>query len=523
MSFSILIVMHDPLFRETIKTSIHDLFDAEGHETLINMAGNVAEARLKIKKAGEAGYDLLICHVHIPEDSKSPVNTAKRRGLLLLQELKKEGIEAPGILIALDASIYTEVQHLERVGLVLDGTETMNEDLGVLCRKFLIEESPQGGEQTQAAPRKFGKVDLILNPNKGNSIYIMEGIGFRFNPIPEPLQIDPEEIEDLINRSRNVGELTEWKTELLTIGKKILKELFEKNRGFNDNFRDLVREVGGEENIRIRFVVEENIYPLALEALVDESGEYFMLLSPLFRTVMVNHLSRQKEDILFVDNVTDRPPINCLIIAADTWGKVNDPRINGGEEITLARLPKVMDEAKNLYDYLDTNQKEFNIANVKIVTAKPDSDFYSDLKGCLADDNTWHLIHYAGHSYFDSASKTGYFFYPGKTKPIPLESDVFSYTLRYKNKTQFIYLSSCQSSGADFVLGLARQQIPGIVGFRWKIDDKDASEYARLFYENLFAENKSLPYAFLEIRREMYERNSDNRIWAAAMLIIQGG
>jgi len=526
MSFSILIVVHDPLLRETIKTSIQDFLDAEGHEAVIDGAGNVAEAGLKLKRAGDAGYDLLICHVHLPEDSKTPVNTGETRGLLLLQEFEKAGMETPGILIGLDASIFGAVQRLNRAGLVLDGTETMSEDLIALCRKFLLEAAlpphPHGGGETQPTPRKLGKVDLILKPKKGGSIYIMEGIGFKFSPIPEPLQIDTDEIEDLINRSRNVGELTEWKTELQTIGRKILKELFEKNREFNENFRELVKEVGGEENIRIRFVVEEEIYPLALEAVVDERGEYLMLLSPLFRTVMVNHLSRQKDDILFVDKVSERSSVNCLIIAADTWGKVVDPHINGGREISLARLPKVMGEAENLHEYLSINRKAFNINEVQIVTAKPDSDFAEDLKGYLAD-NTWHLIHYAGHSYFDADAKTGYFFYPGTTKPIPVESDVFSHTLRYKNKTQFIYLSSCQSSGADFVLGLARQLIPAIVGFRWEIDDEKAAEYARLFYENLFAEHKSLPYAFLETRREMYEKYSDNRIWAAAMLIIQGG
>lgn len=533
MRLSILIVVQDPLLRENIKASVEGYLEAEKHEVVIDGAGSVAEARKKMKRAGAKGYDLLICHVHIPEDSKTPVNTAEKRGLLFLQELEQEGVAAAGILIALDTAIFSRVQLLEDVGLVLEGTETMDEELQALCERLLCKgkkgadkkeetaPAPGGGRQ-QEPPRKRGKVDLVLKPNKGESIYIMEGIGFKFSPIPALLQIDTEEIEDLINRSRNVGELTEWKTELQTIGKKILKELFEKNREFYEDFRDLVRQVEGVENIRIRFIVEENIYPLALEAVLDGSGDYLMLHSPLFRTVMVNHQNRQKNEILFVDKVSERPWVNCLIIAADTWGKVVDPRVNGGREIYFARLSKVMAEAENLHGYLKDNHEKFKISAVQMVKAEPGADFSEELKKYLAD-NTWHLIHYAGHSYYDTLTQKGYFLYPGETGPLLVESDVLSHTLRYRNKTQFIYLSSCQSSGADFVLGLARQRIPAIIGFRWEIDDEKAARYAGLFYEKLFAENKSLPYAFLETRRKMHEDCSDNRIWAAGMLIIQGG
>ena len=67
---------------------------------------------------------------------------------------------------------------------------------------------------------------------------------------------------------------------------------------------------------------------------------------------------------------------------------------------------------------------------------------------------------------------------------------------------------------------LARQKIPAIIGFRWDIIDDQAAEHARIFYKYLFKE-KSLEYAFLKTRTDMYNRDDKHRIWAAPILIMQ--
>lgn len=524
MIFSILVVIRDPLQGEEIKQTIQDFLDGQGHESIIHVASNVAEARTNIKSAGSAGYHLLVCHVHIPENRKTPVKTAEKRGLRLLQELAEEGLGMPSILIALDNKLFREVQLMKNVGLVEDGTESMFAELLELCSKFLTKESPSEKKAGPEMTPKIGKVNIYLKPKGELSISSMEGMNFNFHTRPDALQIDMEEIEELIGRSRRIEkfeDVKDWKDELRSIGKKIVKEIFGRNKDFDENFRDLVTEVGDEKNIIIHFDVEENIYPLVLEALLDERGEHRMLHTPLFRSVTMRKAGRQKNDILFVDKVNERPPVNCLIIAADASGQVVDANINCGKPCYLPQLPEIMYEAKSIYDYFQSNKNKFNIRQVEIVKPKRNSTFKDDLNEFLTN-NTWDLIHYSGHSYFDPVSQTGYFFYPDKNKPTPVKSDNFCHTLRHKNKTQFIYLSSCQSSGADFVLRLAQQMIPAIVGFRWEIDDDKATEYALLFYKNLFAKNKSLPYAFLETRQEVYDKYSDNRIWAAAMLIIQG-
>lgn len=525
MTFAILVVIEDPLLRKEIKQSIHDFLDTQGHKSVIHGAGNVEEAKSKMQMMGDAGCDLLVCHVHIPEDSMTPVDTAEKRGLLLLQELRNESTGIPCVLIALDNKIHREVQRMKNVEFIENGTESMYEDLQELCRRFLLEESLQVGTHGTKGQTKYGKVSISIKPKGEDSSFKMKGIHFYFPQTSDVLQIDMEEITDLIGRSQRIERIEnekDWNEELFWIGKKILNELFKKNKNFNEKFNYLKAKVCDEKNIIIRFDVEENIYPLALEAVLNEQETYRMLQSPLFRSVKMGDQIGVRSQILFVDNVNDRPPINCLIIAADATGDVVDENINNGRMLHLPPLPEVLNEAHTIFDYFHGNKKKFKINHVDLVEPKQNSDFWNDLKECLTN-RTWDLIHYAGHSYFDPVSQTGYFFYPGKEGPLPIESDIFCHTLRYWNKTQMIYLSSCQSSGADFVLRLAQQLIPVIIGFRWPIDDDKATDYAMLLYENLFEKNRSLPDAFLETRREAHIKYSDNRIWAAAMLIIQGG
>lgn len=526
MTMRILLAISDPLQRENVKTTVYDSWENPEQPIVIDGAGNIAEAKLKLGEAGTADYDLLICHSHIAPSGKEPVPSARASGLEFLQELSKQEADIPGILITFDKALFNKVQLLDNTGLVVEGEESMDDDLGALTRKYLTRKKKTGKSSEKAdtsAPAqqqaKQGKIDIWLKPATELSYYTMEGIGFRFHTSPLPLQIDMEEIDDLIHRSHNVGELKEWKRELTVIGKKILKQLFDNHNDFKEHYRTLLKQVEREENISVRFFVNEDVYPLALEALLDEQGNHLMLFSPIFRTVY-EHRRDLCNEVLFVDNIEERRPVSCLIIAANAYGKVSDPEINGGQQILFEPLREVILEAEKLYDFLQDNQREFGIKKVEIVPKRQDLDFDTQIKECL-ENNQWDLIHYAGHSYFDKQTKKGYLFYPHREGPKPIESDLFSHTLRFRTKTQLIYLSSCESSGSDFVLCLARQLIPSIIGFRWEIDDKQAAKHAELFYRKLFEDKKALPYAFLETRQAMFEEDKDNKIWAAGMLIIQ--
>ena len=111
----------------------------------------------------------------------------------------------------------------------------------------------------------------------------------------------------------------------------------------------------------------------------------------------------------------------------------------------------------------------------------------------------WDLVHYAGHSYYDEKEGGGYLFFPGDFAE-PLEIQMFNTHLE-NAQTRFVYLSGCQSSEAGFVFELAKLQIPGVLGFRWPINDNPALEFARKFYGELFKNGSPcVEKAFLETR-----------------------
>ena len=131
----------------------------------------------------------------------------------------------------------------------------------------------------------------------------------------------------------------------------------------------------------------------------------------------------------------------------------------------------------------------------------------------------WDLVHYAGHSHYDDATGKGHLFFPGEFVE-ELDMEVFN---TYLAKTRFIYLSGCKSSEAGFVFELARLQIPGVLGFRWPINDRVALEFAKKFYESLFETIAApcLEKAFLSTRCAIRKTHKEDKIWAAAMLILQ--
>jgi hypothetical protein len=372
---------------------------------------------------------------------------------------------------------------------------------------------------------KLGKVDIFLDKPQ----YSMSGKGFAFN-VPMNTLKDMEDFyrKDLIQRSREFTELKKWDKALEAIGGYLLRELFQKNPEFQAHFTRIIAEAGGVENIRIRYIVEEKIHPLALEALVDEHNEFHMLHCPVFRSVN----APCSNPPLFRDKETREHPVNCLIINANShgepeWGKDAAPDV----PLKLAPLKNAAKETLALGKLFRGYKKKGgpsknSIDKVsRLSPRKGEPDFFKRVEKILGSD-TWHIVHFAGHSHYDEKSQKGYVFFPGKrSQPIPVEIDDFARDL-CRTDVRLVYLSSCSSADVDFVFTLSKKNIPATLGFRCPIDDDKAMEHALVFYEKLFLGSKRLEYAFLETRKELainrrYQKN--NYIWAASILTMQSG
>jgi hypothetical protein len=207
--------------------------------------------------------------------------------------------------------------------------------------------------------------------------------------------------------------------------------------------------------------------------------------------------------------------IHCLIVDGTTSGLVQDQDV----DICLRTIPNVSRECDWLGDWLDRKRMDFNIGDVKLLRAQPGgAPLAQQVKDAL-ESRDWGIIHFGGHSHYNTRNDVGYVFFPGVEDGLieKVELKRFSDWLR---RVTFIYFSSCDSGAGPFVFGLANRRVPNILGFRWEINDPLAFEYAREFYKTLF-EQRSLDQAFLKARQQMYGLHPDDRIWAAPILIKQ--
>lgn len=534
MNKYILVVINEENFEAELEVLLNQLaeekFSGEGApQLMLDFESDVKKAKARVEDA-DGKYNLLIVDNHIFPDSGTSSYETQNEGLKLLRDLRDSATPFFAVLICtdIDQEIYD-----------FPSSCSDNMSCEVLLKKgdwvgHFMRKVEKGLGQQQAEEKKRGKVDIYLDQNK----YSMEAEGFVFETLLKSLEkIDERDKQKLINRSRKVNERPDWDDELHSIGGHLLRKLFYVNPGFQDHFTKLVDTAGGEENIRIRYVVEEKIHPLALEAIVDEKNEYRMLHCPIFRSV--NTVCDKAP--LFKDKETQTKPINCLIINANSVG---EPQWEGyGGSLNLESLEKAKEETRQIENMMLGKSKgceEFksSINNVTLLSPeKTEKDFYSWVTEVLENGTPWHLVHFAGHSHYIKETQKGYVFFPDKHgQPVPVAIESFAKSLR-KADARLVYLSSCLSADIDFVFKLSENNIPATLGFRCpiinlekktdpkkKIDHKKALKHALIFYKKLFLGSKRLEYAFLDTRKKLKKKyGNDSYIWAVSILTMQYG
>ena len=214
-----------------------------------------------------------------------------------------------------------------------------------------------------------------------------------------------------------------------------------------------------------------------------------------------------------------RYPINCLLISADTSGRVDRLQRD------FPRIRRTKEECSRIREDLEQARQSLNVGIIKVLSSddpnEENTPCWDNVQRVLRAE-TWHLVHYAGHSYYDERRKFGCILLPERLSQTPEPIDACSFASAFGETPQFVYLNSCESSADEFVFELASIGIPAVAGFRWGVTEDSAFEYAMSFYRHLFTQ-RSLEVAFWQARKETHLRSAQdhNLIWAAAMLIIQ--
>lgn len=521
----ILLVCHEIEFSREVRQFLTTVCDAEGQESLVVLSDNFEEAQ---RHLDDDSLDLVVAHLHIPNSLSAPVDEEAQYGLELLKWIHEQGLSIPSVLIAPEAAatiihkLSMEIHALPQSLLVFEGPKLWTE-----LSKNVVRNLVNDGDNGASAQSRRLQIEVELGGPMGGK-YQVTGVGFSYVR-QGPINIDNHALDRLRILSDHVGKAEErqWQETLRLVGEDLRRELFERR---NSDFRSALARGLGEAGLsldgtELRFNVQREFYPVALEAVLDpDTRNYWMLEAPIYRNLPE---AGQTVAPLFETNYDDEPS-NCLIIDANAHGEVQGFGESGSESIALDYLDSVSQECGDLEDFLNDNRKKLNLGEIRLLRADDVNGPYSEYVQAVIKEGVtygrnkggWKLCHYGGHSYYDAVRECGYIFFQnyhdGAIQKVPLNE--FS---RWLLRTSFVYLSSCESSSADFVFEMAQHQVPAVLGFRWAISDQLATQHARHFYESL-VDDRCLERAFLRTRQKMYCDYERERIWAAPILIKQG-
>ena len=442
---------------------------------------------------------LVIAFLQIPKSPVTKLSQDEEEGLELLCWMNNSQINTSSILVA-----PTRTKKLQ------DSQGKVGNCSVVLSGKDMIQDVvKQAVELIEKAPTRCLEVDIDLS-GRTKWTYSLTGKGFNFSKPFGELSIDETTILELSTFSDAMASTDNWQEVLRTIGDKLLSALG-RDPSFIGDVREGLAYAGDETHTRVRFVVKPDLHSLALEAVLCPRArdQYWMLSAPIYRRLWTN--APTTGGFLFEGG----QKIHCLIIDATTSGLFQEK----DQQTYLNEIPNVSKECDWIETYLNQKRNELNIGDVRLLRARPgEPPLAQQVKEAL-ESHDWGIVHYGGHSHHDAKNDVGYVFFPGSGAGSVEKVDLqrFGDWLR---RVTFTYFSSCDSSAGPFVFELANRRVSNILGFRWKIDDPLAFEYAKEFYQTLF-ESRSLEKAFLKARQQMHDLHPADRIWAAPILIKQ--
>ncbi len=463
-------------------------------------------------------FNLVVTQIDISAHENTAIDCGEQLGLGLLKWLQLENrLNVPGILLAphIDPVLMSSLVSLPRTNLVCE-CNGFHESLVRAARNSLTGNNETGEE--------YLKVVITLDAARNSWSYELKGEGFDLLK-PGPLEINREDFLDLARRSRNVPLLqSAWQAEFRKVGESIMRQIFLNNVKFYGQFMNALSYVANDmARIKIWFRITSNLHAIALEAIIpdDINEEFWMLKTPIYRRLEEHPCSRAP--LFASQGGGGNAKVNCLIIDANTSGLAKDLVDRNSQPVVLQELPNASNECSTIENYLTDNKVKFGLARIlRVSKAEVGQHKFSEFLFNILDGDSWDLVHYVGHSFYDELQKKGYLFFPSeKDGDIPEKVEI-SAIGPHLNRTRLLYVSSCLSSEEQFNASLAQCDIPAAIGFRWDVDDERATEYAIQFYCELFdCKEKSLLHAFAKTRKFIHDKYIDDRIWAAAVLMVQ--
>lgn len=305
-----------------------------------------------------------------------------------------------------------------------------------------------------------------------------------------------------------------WRERAKYEGKRLYDQLI---AGYPDLMQKfgMARQATGEgENLILCFAGPRHYLGMPYELLYDT--EPWATRYPICRQV-TGVASRHAGFADFLAELRrQRQPLRILLIASNTGGIDPDGETQALEE----QIRQKTDALRIRSEIKRVPTEEASIEAVEQL-----------LNRC-----PYHIVHYAGHGYFDAATgeDSGLIFWRNPRR----QGDVVRLTARalaqrlQGSSTVLFYLSSCVGGtvGGEHLLhgndylgvmdAIVQAGVPVVLGYRWYVTDQGARQFASLFYKALF-ETQSPPQAALHARREMYIQDATDETWTSPILVTQ--
>jgi CHAT domain-containing protein len=345
---------------------------------------------------------------------------------------------------------------------------------------------------------------------EGQVRYVSTGQQPRFDFAPEYTKL----FEDASQRK-------DWRFVSKHCGKQLYREVFLSNPKLIQAYSFCQARSLRSGALRLRLETTRGLLTTPFECLFDsiddEVGDYLVLRHPVFRTITGMQTTRESIGPRFLNSLLrEHAPLKMLIISANTI-----PPIPGVEEEVSEALRAVATfRAQGLDVQVD------QIVGVKAT--------YDNVRDALKDCS-YHIVHYAGHGFYDVAS-------PENSALILWQSEADSSaicdmsgvelnSLLRCSDVRFFYLSCCYgarqgTSSAlieDDFLGIADSIIaagvPAVLAFRQAVNDERAVLFARSFYYSLVSQGW-LDQAVYSARLDVAADRKDPS-WLVPILIQQ--
>ncbi|THK35604.1 CHAT domain-containing protein [Ensifer sp. MPMI2T] len=319
----------------------------------------------------------------------------------------------------------------------------------------------------------------------------------------------------------------DWDQTFKETGEDLSDELAYSADELRTGLGECLKYVGRQDNIYVRFTLltgtpDENhpfVY-VPFELLYDTpKTDFLRFLSPVARRICLHKESLTATPLTSAKSFSG--PV--LFVKSDAHGVQELPGVTFSGGSTKLVLPKLAALDAEFQGAQSMRKKaKLPPPDLLALEAGPMDALEQLREKMLAQSppTPWQILHFAGHS-VRADDGSVFLILPGlgPGQLAPLEIRTFARWAR-ESEIRLVLLSSCQSSSPDAIFRLAQAGIPAVIGFRWEVEDREASFFTQCLHREL-AQQVAIARAFHHAVSETRTKYPKSPTFASPMLLAQ--